>query len=237
MMNRLLRSPDARRFFDGSRSLWVAVVVVALFASNQAAADDLSNYHRIEVGARVSLEIPRHWKISDLDERREIAVAGEAMMESALPDEPAFVSALSAQSPPPVGGIIRVSYIPTEEPEYWLDQAGLAAAVRDDRAGSIQVLNEAFGQEMSLLAESMKNLGIELLSHGPAGIEKINGTNAMTYTYRRTSTSGQDSAFRVTQYHIPLGAEKVLMTLSYRESDALIYGAILDKVKSSLEIR
>lgn len=237
-MKRPLRSVDARLFFGRLATLWLAAMVPVLLAGGWAAADDRSNYRRIDVGARASLEVPHHWHIRGLDARRDLAAAGEAVLQSARPDEVVFVASLSAQSPAPVGGIVRVSYIPTEEPEYWLDQVGVVASVRDDRAGSIQALNDVFGQEMELAAEAMKkNAGFELLSHGPADIEKINGFYALTYTYRRTSTSGQDSAFRVTQYHIPLGAEKVLMTLSYRESDALLYGAILDKVKNSLEIR
>lgn len=224
----------ARAF--GFFALLLGTILHSELFSNIAFADS-SNYQRINVGKRVSLEIPRHWYIRDLNERRNISAAGEAIANSIRENEPVFVSALSAVSrPEPVGGIIRVSYIPTKSQDEQLYQKDVALALKTEFAESIRTLNQVFGQEIELMAKGLKNNGIDVLSHGPANLEKINGIFAITYTYRRTSAYGQ-SPFRVTQYHIPLGIEKVIISLSYRETDAPLFRPILDRVKNSLVIK
>lgn len=49
------------------------------------------------------------------------------------------------------------------------------------------------------------------------------------------SDSG-DSPVQVTQYHVPLGNEMVMITLSFRELDAAVYSPILEHVKKSISI-
>ena len=67
-------------------------------------------------------------------------------------------------------------------------------------------------------------------------IDTIGGLTALTLAYRRTSAIGT-SPFTVTQYHVPVGKEKVLITLSYRESDGRLFGLIFDRVKRSVTIK
>lgn len=82
----------------------------------------------------------------------------------------------------------------------------------------------------------MEKQGMQILGQEKVGIDAIGGLTAFTLTYRRTSAVGP-SPFTVTQYHVPVGKEKVLITLSYRESDRRLFGLILDRVKRSVTIK
>ena len=89
---------------------------------------------------------------------------------------------------------------------------------------------------MDAVRKGMQKQGIQILGEEKVGIDTIGGLTAFTVTYRRTSAVGP-SPFTVTQYHVPVGKEKVLITLSYRESDGLLFGLILDRVKRSVTIK
>lgn len=88
-----------------------AFILLALVVCVNNSSAQVSNYRRIEVGKRVSLEVPKHWHVRDLDERRNIAAAGEAIMDAVgRKNEPSHVTSLSVVSQPgPVGAIIRIS--------------------------------------------------------------------------------------------------------------------------------
>ena len=105
-----------------------------------------------------------------------------------------------------------------------------------DRAGVLREIVDAFKEDMDVLRMGMKKQGIQILGQEKVGIDSIGGLTAFTLMYRRTSAIGP-SPFTVTQYHVPVGNEKVLITLSYRESDGKLFGLILDRVKRSVTIK
>lgn len=215
--------------------LWARVVaLVALFTQVNLAFAQESHYRRIEVGDRVSLDVPSHWHIRDLDERRNIAAAGEAITGAAgRPNEPMHVSALSVVSKPdPIGAIIRVSFIQIEE----LSQADVLKALRSDRSGTMREIAAVVREEMIAVSKGLESQGMRIIGQESVATDSIGGATAFTVSYRRTSALGQ-SPFAVTQYHIPLGKGKVLISLSYRESDAVLFRPILDRVKRSVVIR
>ena len=193
-----------------------------------------SNYQRLLVANRVSIEVPKHWQGLDIDERRNLAAASDVLgrtSKNRLP--PSHVAALAVNATPsPPGAIVRVSIISTDP----LTQADLAQALAEDRNGTMAELRNASREEMSVLAEQMQKQGLRLLGQEEVAIASIGGKTAIAVSYRRTSPSGP-SAFRVTQYHIPLGAEKAVITLSFRESDAIVYSQIIDYIKNSISIR
>ena len=82
----------------------------------------------------------------------------------------------------------------------------------------------------------MKKQGMQILGEEKVGVDTIGGLTAFTLMYRRTSAVSP-SPFTVIQYHVPVGKEKVLITLSYRESDGRLFGLILDRVKRSIMIK
>lgn len=216
------------------RLLSIASAFVISFTTVSGVIAQESQFRRISVGSRVSIEVPAHWYVRDLDERRNISVAGEVLTEGVgKKNEPNHVSALSVVSrPDPVGAIIRVSFIPIDD----LSQASLKREIQSDRAGVLREIAGAFKEDIDALRKGMKKQGMQILGEEKVGIDTIGGLTAFTLMYRRTSAVGP-SPFTVTQYHVPVGKEKVLVTLSYRESDGRLFGLILDRVKRSVTIK
>lgn len=207
--------------------------VISFTAVSSVIAQD-SQFRRMSVGSRVSIEVPAHWHVRDIDERRNISAAGEVLTEGlGKKNEPNHVSALSVVSrPEPVGAIIRVSFIPIDD----LSQASLVREIQSDRAGVLREIGSAFREDIDAMRKGMEKQGMQILGQEKVSIDTIGGLTALTLTYRRTSAIGP-SPFTVTQHHVPVGKEKVLITLSYRESDGRLFGLILDRVKRSVTIK
>jgi hypothetical protein len=210
-----------------------AAFIFSLATVSEVIAQE-SQFRRVSVGSRVTIEVPAHWHVRDLDERRNISAAGEVLTEGVgKKNEPNHVSALSVVSrPEPVGAIIRVSFIPIDD----LSQAALKQEIQADRSGVLKEIAGAFREDMDALRKGMEKQGMQILGQEKVGIDTIGGLTAFTLMYRRTSAVGP-SPFAVTQYHVPVGKEKVLITLSYRESDERLFGLILDRVKRSVTIK
>ncbi len=214
------------------RSFALSIVVFLTTVSGVIAQE--SQFRRINVGGRVSIEVPAHWHVRDINERRNISAAGEVLTEGAgRKNEINHVSALSVVSrPEPVGAIIRVSYIPIEE----LTQVSLLHEIQSDRAGVLREIAGAFREDIAAIKKGMEKQGMQILGQEKVGIDTIGGLTAFTVMYRRSSAVGP-SPFSVTQYHVPVGNEKILITMSYRESDGRLFGLILDRVKRSVTIK
>ncbi len=209
-------------------------ILVALALLSGMVYAQESNYQRLLVANRVSIEIPKHWQGLDIDQRRNLAAASDALdssSQSRLP--PGHVAALAVNATPsPPGAIVRVSMIQTEP----ITQGDLRQALLEDRAGTIEKLRSVFHQELTGLATELQKIGIRILGTETVEVTSIGGQIAVAVSYRRISLTGP-SPFQVTQYHVPLGSEKALITLSYREADASVYSLIIDYVKTSISIK
>ena len=82
----------------------------------------------------------------------------------------------------------------------------------------------------------LAKIGVKEVGRPRFAVEPIGGQTALIISYGRTSTANSAETMRVTQYHVPLGAEKALITLSYIESDAQATAAH-NRVKNSIVIR
>ena len=78
--------------------------------------------------------------------------------------------------------------------------------------------------------------GVKEVGRPRFAVEPIGGQIALIISYGRTSTGNPTETMRVTQYHIPLGAEKALITLSYIEGDPQAT-ATHNRLKNSIVIR
>jgi hypothetical protein len=209
----------------------IAAAALILFSVVSEAIAQDSQFRRINVGNRVSIEVPKHWHVRDLDERKNISAAAEVLTEGVgRKNEPQHVTALSVVSrPEPVGAIIRVSFIPIDD----LSQAAVNREIEADRSGVLREIASVFKEDLDAIRNGMEKQGMRILGQEKVGVDTIGGLTAFTLTYRRTSAVGP-SPFTVTQYHVPVGKEKVLITLSYRESDERLFGLILGRVKRSV---
>ena len=131
------------------RLVAIALAFFILLTTVSGVIAQESQFRRISVGNRVNIEVPAHWHVRDIDERRNISTAGEVLTEGVgrrlEKNEPNHVSALSVVSrPEPVGAIIRVSFIPIEE----LSQASLLQEIQSDRKGVLREIASAFREDM-----------------------------------------------------------------------------------------
>jgi hypothetical protein len=210
----------------------VATILVG-FACTPRAIGQTMQYRVIEVGNRVSLTVPGHWRIRDASERQNIAASADALLNpTGRPSEPMHVSSLSVVSAPePPQAIIRVSFVADTG-----SQADLQRDLARGRADAIAELATGWKEEAKALAEVLTKQGMRYLGNERFDFQPIGSKMAIVISYRRTSARG-GSPFVVTQYHVPMGADKVLVTLSLQESSAAPLGPILERVKNSIVIR
>jgi len=154
-----------------------------------------------------------------------LGAAGAAMMDNAgiegQSGQKQNLLAVNA-TPEPTGSIIRVSV--TRPPDY--TQADLAAATEAD-------LKDAGAETLILFRQLETAGGPKIIEMQPVRIEKFNGQLAVVIRYVRASHFGP-SPWQVTQYKIPVHNRLIEITLSHRQTDAVMWRPILERVKRSV---
>lgn len=194
-----------------------------------------SLFRTIDVEGKLKIDVPKHWLVRDINERRNVAASAEASAEAAKVNaQPNDVSALSVISlPEPTGAIIRVVFIKIDE----LSQEQLKAQIREDKEGVLRDLRDVYREEFLGLRKVLAGQNIRLIGEEKVELDTIGSRIAFKVTYRRTSPVEPGATFSVVQYHVPVGKEKVFVSLSHRDSDRASFGPILDRVKRSIRFR
>ena len=78
--------------------------------------------------------------------------------------------------------------------------------------------------------------GVSQVGQPTFGVEPLGGQTALVIRYGRTVPGNPAVAMRVEQYHVALGAEKALITLSYVDRDSAAVAAY-QRIKSSIVIQ
>nr|SPS06267.1 conserved exported protein of unknown function [Candidatus Nitrotoga fabula] len=202
--------------------------LLALVALSVAAQS--IGYSKLNVKGRIQLEVPSGWTINDTEQRKRQAEFAEKVTGVAAE----YVASLSVQSyPAPSRVFVRVSFIPMEPP---LTQAEVLQEVRANKQQALRDLADVWRVEAPTMWAGIARLGIKEVGRPSFAVESIGGQTALIIRYGRTSTANSAETMRVTQYHVPLGAEKVLITLSYIEGDQQAIAAH-NRLKSSIVIR
>lgn len=206
------------------KRLFFTFVAFALLG-NSAFAQDTS-FRRIQLSYGISLEIPSHWMVLSQDTRKNIGAAGSAMMDNAgiegSSGQKQNLLAVKA-TPEPTGAMIRVSV--TSPPDY--TQSDLAAASPAD-------LKEV-GIEMLKTFRQLEASGApKIIEMQPVRIEKFNRNLVLVMPYIRASKFGP-SPWQVTQYKVPVSNRLIEITLSHRQSDAIVWRPILERVRRSVQ--
>jgi len=209
--------------------------VAAVFASQHSSAQE-PKYRLVEVGGRVSLEVPSHWYLADLEERKNNARLPDGM-ESAAGEKlgPARLATLVVRpKPDPASARVMVFFV-----ENWNEsQSDLREALRSNRTRTMQAVTDAFHEDMTGAAKMFAKQGVTLLGQEAVATDSIGGAIAFTLTYRRKpSGTKDDSPLTEIQYHVPMGTQKIIITFSYRESEARLLRPILDRVRRSVAIQ
>ena len=178
----------------------------------------------------MQLEIPSDWTISDAEQRKRVKEFGEKLV--GIPTQ--HTASLAAQSyPAPSRTMVRVSFIPMEPP---ITQADVRQEVQANKQQVLKDLADTWREEAPTMWAGLAKNGVKEVGRASVAVEPLGGQLALIIRYARTSTANPAETMRVTQYHVPLGAEKALITLSYIESDPQATAAH-NRLKNSIVIR
>ena len=129
--------------------------------------------------------------------------------------------------------MVRVSFIPMEPP---LTQADVRQEVQASKQQVLKDVADVWREESPTMWAGLAKNGVKEVGRPRFAVEPIGGQTALIISYGRTSTANPAETMRVTQYHVPLGPEKALITLSYIEGDQPAIAAH-NRLKSSIVIR
>ena len=213
-----------------TKTLFTALCLCLLSAFALPVAAQTAGYTKLNVKGRVQLEIPSDWTISDAEQRKRVKELGEKLV--GVPTQ--HTASLAAQSyPAPSRTMVRVSFIPMEPP---ITQADVRQEVQTSKQQVLRDLADTWREESPTMWAGLAKNGVKEVGRPRFAVEPIGGQTALIISYGRTSTANPAETMRVTQYHVPLGAEKALITLSHIESDPQAI-ASHNRLKSSIVIR
>ena len=190
-------------------------------------------YTTIDLTGRLTVTIPGHWFVRDAAGRQNVAAAANASIDpTGKRNEPIHFSSLSVLSSAEKPQVIfRVSFV--EEPG---SQAQLQQDLAQGKAAAIRELAQVWKEESITLATTLERQGGRYLGDERFDFLEVGGRKAMLISYRRASLTG-GAPFRVNQYHIPMGTDKILITASVQESASKLMQPIVDRMLASVAIR
>lgn len=225
------RSRMSARFVGTSQALGLlgAIAIFTSLALVSHASAQSGAYTRLDVRGRVQIELPESWTISDAARRAQVKELTEGLLGRAT-----HVTALSAQSYPlPANVFVRVSFLPLSPP---LTQRDVVDEVKSNRKQVIEDLAEVWRSEAPQLWTALAKNNVREVGQPSFDVEPLGGATALVIRYQRTSPLNSAHTMRVAQYHVPLGTEKAIVTLTYLQGDGQAK-AEHDRLKKSLVIR
>lgn len=213
-----------------ARSIFCALCFCLLASVASAVAAQSAYYTKLNIKGRVQLEIPSDWTINDAEQRRRIKEQSEKL--SGIPN--LHTASLAAQSyPAPSRAMVRVSFIPMQPP---ITQADVRQEVQLNKQQVLRDLADNWREGSPTMWAGLAKNGVREVGRPRFAVEPIGGQTALIISYGRTSTANPAETIRVTQYHVPMGSEKALITLSHIEHDQQAI-ATHNRLKSSFVIR
>ena len=214
---------NAKTLFTTLCLCWFATVALPGVAQT-------AEYTKFNIKGQVQLEIPSDWSISDAEQRKRVKEFGDKL--AGIPTQ--HIASFVAQSyPAPSRTMVRVSFIPMKPP---VTQTDVRQQVQANKQQVLQELADVWREESPKMWAGLAKNGVKEVGRPRFAVETIGGQTALTISYGRTSTANPLETMRVTQYHVPLGAEKALITLSYIERDPQATAAH-NRLKSSIVIQ
>lgn len=212
------------------RSWFLPIFCVWLLMLGAPAAAQTTGYTKLNVKGRVQIEVPDNWTINDAEHRKRVKELGEKLTGI----QTQHTASLIAQSyPAPSRVFVRVSFIPQTPP---ISQAEVRQEVQANRQQVLKDLAETWKEESPVMWAGLAKNGVKEVGRASVAVESLGGQTALVIRYGRTSSVNSSETMRVAQYHVPLGAEKALITLSYIDGDQGAMAAH-DRLKNSIVIR
>lgn len=215
---------------EKAKILSTALCFCLLAAVAMPVAAQSASYTMLNVKGRVQLEVPSDWTISDTEQRRRVKDLAERVTGVATE----YVASLSVQSyPAPSRLFARVSFIPMESP---ITQEDVRQEVQADKQQVLKDLADGWREEAPAMWAGLAEYGMKEVGRASFAVDPLGGQLALVIRYGRTSSVNSAVTMRVTQYHVPLGAETALITISYTEGDQQAIAAH-NRLKNSIAIR
>ncbi|MBN8509897.1 MAG: hypothetical protein J0L57_14965 [Burkholderiales bacterium] len=213
------------------RTVWKTFIAATAFFLQAYAAESVQ-YRQLTVAGRLNITVPAHWHVRDANGRRNIAASAEAALDpqgkSAEAMHVSSLSVVSSVEKPQV--ILRVSVV--DEPG---SQEELLNELKRGKTAAIAELAEAWKQEVPRMQQATARQGGRYLGGERFDFVQLGGKTAMLVSYRRASLTG-GAPFRVNQYHLPMGQDKLLVTMSVQESAATLMTPIVDRIRNSISV-
>lgn len=160
----------------------------------------------INLKNKVNFEIPGDWQITDREHRKRVT---EMTQEMVGVSNLAHFAAMS--HPPPSRAYIRVSFPALDPP---ITQADLRREVRADRRQLLKDFEEAWTEEVAAFRDGLAKIGSRQVGKAKFDVINLGGLMAIVIDYARTSSHNPSETMLVTQYHVVMGDETTLITLS-----------------------
>jgi hypothetical protein len=203
-------------------------LLAALLGSSAAHAMGPVELQPMVVRDRVTISVPIGWTLQNAATRQLIAKVGTQLMGQDV-GKGADLAVVS--TPVPSGMIIRVTLQDTPG-EDALSQTDMASEMTRPAAQRQAELDDAMRQMLSQLGKK-----IPIVGNGKASIVRLGGQLAICMQYRRGDMTQPNTTYWVSQYHVPLGTQKALITLSIRDRDSAQYMPIVQQVLRSVSVR
>ncbi len=205
-------------------------VLFMMLGAAAPASAQAAGYTKLNVKGRVQLELPDNWTINDAEHRKRVKELGEKLVGM----QALHTASLIAQSyPAPSRMFVRVSFIPQTPP---ISQADVRQEVQANRQQVLKDLADTWKEESPVMWAGLAKNGVKEVGRASVAVEPLGGQTALVIRYGRTSSVNSTETMKVAQYHLPLGAEKALITLSYIDGDRDAMAAH-DRLKNSITIR
>ena len=206
----------------------VLASIFILITSNTFAHS--KGYLKLNVKDKVQIEIPEDWTINDAENRKRVRDLAQELTGL----EVNHVASLSISSfPSPSRMWVRVSFIRLDPP---LSQPDVTKLLRTGETEFLKGLREGWQEEAPAMWAALGRQGVREVGSASVAIEQLGGKTAFVIRYGRTSFGDVTQTVKVAQYHVVLGAEKALITLSYQDGDSQILAAH-NRIKNSIAIR
>jgi hypothetical protein len=206
----------------------IAMTVLACAALSAPALARSQAYVPVTVKNRVSFELPSEWQINDAEHRDKVA----KMAKERMGNIETYAASFSATSYPlPITAMLRVTIVPTPENAT---QEELNREIARSREGAIKEARDGFLEEMRKAPGYREK--IKMRGEPRFDLGRVNGKTALVITYTRGSMVNETDTFTVTQYHVPMGMEKVMITTSEMTLKPEARKAI-DRIMSTMKIK
>lgn len=195
-------------------------------------ADNLyESYRRLAVEHGISIEVPTHWKVASLDERRKFAAAiDESLKETDGEVQSNQIDSLLAISLPDITGAQASLRF---RPASGLSQKLYAWHLKFDPWRTNLIFRFSLVTKIQQLRKFHEQTGTAIVGEYEGNIARLGELQGYVIRHRWKSDDGS-GVFLEQKFYLPIGMHELIATFSYRQGEGLSYETILERIMGSL---